>query len=422
MDYDHDVIVCGAGPCGATAAKYLAEGGLDVLIVEKDDFPRDKPCGGGLCPHITDFDYIKETLPGYLECECRRGIIYSESGKYRIDHTSDDVIFYNIRRRRFDHELVKFAEKAGAVLLRGRVAEVVTDGEKATVILSPGRTTWGTTGETGEERTITVKAVIGATGPIDPAARFLRKRNGLPDRFSNDELGTIMVHEFEVGEEFADATYGEERASIIYLKAGGLPGYGWLFSKKSVANIGWGSFTSSMKKISIREEYGKFLERLKKDGWIPDGLTLEKFEGAPLPLKGAAPVTSGERVLIGGDAAGFVSPLSGEGIYYAMMSGKLAAEVLLDAAAKDDFSASSLAAYDTKWKSLWGKDLLALDYIARKLMKYPEHIIRCGEKDEVLQKVMLDIFIGRGSAVELKNRAMKRVARDSLLMPFLKKK
>ncbi len=421
MNFDHDVIVCGAGPCGATAAKYISEGGLDTIMIEKDDFPRDKPCGGGLCPHITEFDHIQRTLSdlpestsdAVLECECKRGIIYSESGKHRIDYLSDEVVFYNIRRKRFDHEVLKYAEKAGAALVKGRVTEVTTDAGKASVTYtSPG----------GEKNTLTARAVIGATGPIDPAAKFLRKKNGFPEKFSNDELGTIMVHEFEVGEAFCDSTFGKERASIIYLKVSGLWGYGWLFSKRSVVNIGWGSYTSTIKSINIRQEYEKFIDRLKRDGWVPDDLTLGKFAGAPLPLKGPGPVSSGERILIGGDAAGFVSPLSGEGIYQAMISGKLAAETLLAAANSDDFSASSMAAYDTKWKNLWEDDMKALSFITRMLMRFPEHIIKCGEIDIKLQRIMLNIFIGRGSAVKLKNMAIRRIIRDTFLLPFVRKR
>ena len=113
---DADFIVCGAGPGGSTASQYLAEKGHSVLLLDKDDFPRDKACGGGLCPHILEFDHVKENLDQFLESVCYRGMIFSPSLKHSIDHRSKTPLFYNIRRKVFDHELVKFAQESGAEL------------------------------------------------------------------------------------------------------------------------------------------------------------------------------------------------------------------------------------------------------------------------------------------------------------------
>ena len=110
----YDTIICGAGPSGTVAARTLAKDGHSVLILDKDDFPRNKPCGGGLCPHITEFEYFFKELPEILESTCQRGVIYSENGKFSADSGILDVVFYNIRRQKFDHKLVQLAQREGA--------------------------------------------------------------------------------------------------------------------------------------------------------------------------------------------------------------------------------------------------------------------------------------------------------------------
>ena len=98
---DYDVIVVGAGPSGSTVAKFLSEKGVKVLLIDKDKFPRDKPCGGGLCEHITEFDYIRERIEknpsDFLESICIRSKIVSPSAKHTNDYLSKTPLFYNIR-------------------------------------------------------------------------------------------------------------------------------------------------------------------------------------------------------------------------------------------------------------------------------------------------------------------------------------
>jgi flavin-dependent dehydrogenase len=131
---NYDVIVVGAGPAGSTAAKFLSEKGAKVLLIDKDKFPRDKPCGGGLCKHITEFDYIREKIEkdssNFLESICVRGKIVSPSTQYTTDYLSETPLFYNVRRKKFDYELVQFAIDAGADFLENcKVKEVFTSQE-----------------------------------------------------------------------------------------------------------------------------------------------------------------------------------------------------------------------------------------------------------------------------------------------------
>ncbi len=404
---DADFIVCGAGPAGSTAAKFLSEKGHSVLLLDKDEFPRDKPCGGGLCPHILEFDYVKENLDDFLESLCTRGMIYSPSLNHSIDHSSDTPLFYNIRRKIFDHQLVKFAIESGAEFRKSLVKGITEDSEKATVTLNDGTE-------------LTAKAVVGATGPYDPIAKYIREKTGLASTWGEDEIGTILVHEFDVPRDFIDDAYGEERKAIIHLQTAGLLqgggyGYGWVFSKNDVLNIGYGGFKKDMKNANMKQLFTNYLNVLKKDGYFPEDLELDTFKGAPLPLKGSIKKTYYNRLLIAGDSAGFVSPISGEGIYYAMDAGRMAAGVLDHSSSTNDFSARSLSNYQKQWYHAWGKDLFILKIFANRLMAWPEAIIRYGMKDELLKKYLVDIFISTQSAYNLKTKISGRVIRNFLL-------
>lgn len=403
---DADFIVCGAGPAGSTASQYLAEKGHSVLLLDKDDFPRDKACGGGLCPHILEFDHVKENLEEFLESVCYRGMIFSPSLEHSIDHHSKTPLFYNIRRKVFDHALVTFAQESGAELKKSHVREVSEDAEKVTVTLADGTQ-------------LTAKGVVGAAGPYDPAGRYLREQHGLPPLWGEDEIGTILVHEFDVPRDFIDEAYGEERTAIIHLQTAGLLkggyGYGWVFSKNDVLNIGWGGFKKEMKGVDRKQLFKDYLDVLKKAGFAPEELELDTFRGAPLPLRGTIPKTYYNRILIAGDAAGFVSPISGEGIYYAMDSGRLAAQALDRASFSNDFTAESLSEYQRLWHDAWGRDISILKIFANRLMAWPEAIIRYGMKDEVLRQYLVDIFISTQSAYELKSKVVSRVVRNFLL-------
>lgn len=403
---DADFIINGAGPAGATAARYLADYGYSVIMIDKDDFPRDKACGGGLCPHILDFDYIRESIDEYLDGVCTRGMIFSPSLENSIDHRSETPLFYNIRRKKFDLTLVKFAQEKGAELKKAQVKSVQETPEEATVVLTDGTE-------------LTAHAIIGATGPYDEVAKYLRDSHGLPSLWQDNEIGTILVNEFDVGSDFIDDVYGEERKALIHLKTANLLdggyGYGWVFSKTNVINIGFGGFKRDMKRVNMRDTFAAYINVLRKDGYVPEDLKLEKFKGAPLPLDGFVKMTYYNRMLIAGDAAGFVSPISGEGIFYAMDSGRIAADILHLAHEKHNYTSEVLSEYQKIWYDAWGKDISILRLFADRLMAWPEALIRFGMKDEVLKKYLVDIFISTRSAYDLRFKVGGRVMKNFLL-------
>lgn len=403
---NYDVIVVGAGPAGSTAAKFLSEKGAKVLLIDKDKFPRDKPCGGGLCKHITEFDYIKEKIEkdssNFLESICVRGKIVSPSTQHTMDYLSETPLFYNIRRGKFDYELVQFAIDAGAEFLENcKVKEVFTTQEKAVVKLV-------------NSKEFSCEVIVGAGGAHGVVAKYLRKKER-PNEKRGKDIGLAVVEEFEVGKEFIDKVYGKERTSVINLKHANLNSYAWVFSKHDILNIGYGGFNDEMKRIDIKKEFKNYLDFLKKNGHLPKWVESKKLKGAPIPFIGSMKKAYSDRVVITGDAAGFVSPLTGEGIHYAMDSGKIASEVISKALEKEDFSARFLKTYQNILVKSWGKDLESLKFFHKMLMKWPEKIVKYGSKDEKLKKIFTNLFIGDINTSRMKWRIISRIVMDFLV-------
>ena len=134
----YDVVVVGTGPAGSTAAKYLAEHAVNVLLLDKQSFPREKPCGGGLPTRVIKrFPYVDKLI----ESISYGSITYSSTLKYKLTIERDRPLLAMIQRTSFDHELVKLAVEKGATFLENKqVVDLKRDTDKITVILQTGET------------------------------------------------------------------------------------------------------------------------------------------------------------------------------------------------------------------------------------------------------------------------------------------
>ena len=232
----YDVVVAGAGPSGATAAYYLAKQGKSVAFVDRAKFPREKACGGGLCVHIEEFDHIINNWDDFLESKCQRGIVYGPEF-LPVDYVSEKPFFYNIRRLQFDNKLVEYAVAEGATLIEGVAVkdfEVLDD--KVVVKL-----------RNGEE--LSGEVIIGAGGSYDLVSKRIREIENMPMNWRDEDIAMALYFEVDVGREFMDEVYGEERISMAHIKYDGLDGYGWSFSKDTVLNVGIGCPRNIIKKL-----------------------------------------------------------------------------------------------------------------------------------------------------------------------------
>jgi geranylgeranyl reductase family protein len=289
-----DAIVVGAGPAGSTAAFCLSRAGARVLLVDRERFPRDKPCGGGLTRRAVrqlpvPVDAVVEDVVDRVEIGFRYG--------KRFERSSKEPLILMTQRRRLDAHL---AEQAAAVGADFR------DGVKATALeLEPDGVTVRFDGSAAS-----AQVVIGADGV-----------NGLTVR----ALGLLESRRHGVALE-GNAPYGDERRfrGRALVDLGTVPGgYAWAFPKGDHVNVGVGGW----------EREGPRLRRHLEEACAGYGLPHEQLSGLRgyrLPMRGPGERPVSGRALAVGDAAGLVDPLSGDGIYEALVSARLAADAALD--------------------------------------------------------------------------------------------
>jgi geranylgeranyl reductase family protein len=295
----HDVVVVGAGPGGSTAARHLARGGLDVLLLDRARFPREKACGGIATPGIVSIvgDEMLEVVEQRTEV-CRFLLDMEPVAEY----TDRTLLF---RRLSFDKLLLDLAGEAGAGVREGAPVHSVDVSvpDRAEVVLEGG------------ER-IAARCVVGADGACSRVARSAGLWRPLRER-----QGNFAVHvEVELPRPRVDDVLGPpdelRRSSYFFV---GLHGAGWAFRKEGGLNVGVGSGT--MGRSDVRSWAERLLEGLGLDGHR------SRLRGGHIP--GAfLPRVSAERVLLVGDAAGAGNPTTGCGIEDAIKTGMLAAGAL----------------------------------------------------------------------------------------------
>ncbi|UCE74553.1 MAG: NAD(P)/FAD-dependent oxidoreductase [Methanomassiliicoccales archaeon] len=405
----YDAVICGAGPSGSTAAKYMAEKGLKVVLLEKKSFPRDKPCGGALRPSIIEeFDYVRDGIKKIPHSICLRAKMYSPSLQNFIEYRPGKAVMYNIQRVHFDAMLADLARRSGAELREN--AEV-----KSVSVKSNGCALQLKNGEEVEGNVI-----LGAGGMHDPVAKYLRKKEGLPERWPRSDIGLGIVKEYEVGEDFIENRFGDEHTAYFHLKPNNLYGYTWTFSQVSSLNIGFGTLWNDAKKVNIKNVFAKYLDFLKKEGLAPETLKLGRPKAGLVPLKGGIKKSYSDRILILGDAAGFATPVGGDGIYFGMCSGRIAADVVEYAIEHNAFEKDTLSRYQEEWYKLWGEDLKAMCYYADKIYDKTERILRYASKDKVLTERCVGLWEGKYKASKMKWKIVARLARDFFVYDVLR--
>lgn len=333
---DYDVIIIGAGPAGSVSAHYLASHQLRVLLVEKQTFPRYKPCGGGLPMHTLEL--LPFDLKPVLHFPAAGGSL-SYKGEPRLRAALEDEFAWLSMRDTLDAFLLEKAQEAGAECINGvRVLDVIEENDRVCVHTSNGR--------------LKSKFLIGADGVNSIVARSL---NLLPDR----QTGTALEAEIEVSEQALQA-----QGKYVLFDFGALPhGYGWIFPKRDHLSVG--VFQARNGKASnLRED----LERFIRCQPVLEQHEILHLQGHHIPLGGKHETLHTRRCLLVGDAANLADPWLGEGIYYAVQSGILAAEALIQAASNPS---CSLASYSLSIKESILKDFRYAERISRMIYKFP---------------------------------------------------
>ena len=328
---DYDVIVVGGGPSGATAAHEIALAGHKVLLLERAF--RIKPCGGAIPPCILgEFD-IPRSL---LKAEIQSARMISPKA-HKVDMPIEGTFVGMVDRDEFDPWLRLRAQRAGADLELAAFKKVEYI-DKSTL-----RVTYVSKDYETETRTATARCVLGADG-----ARSQVAKQGIPKHA--DVPWVLAYHEIVQAPESATEDYDPERCEVWY--QGGLSPdfYAWVFPHGKSASIGVGS---AYKDFSAK----KSVNELRAISGLDTAETIRK-EGAPIPMKPMKRWDDGKALLVSGDAAGVVAPASGEGIYYAMLCGRLSADAIKEFLVTG--KASALRAPRKRFMKLHGRTFLAL--------------------------------------------------------------
>jgi geranylgeranyl diphosphate/geranylgeranyl-bacteriochlorophyllide a reductase len=286
------VIVCGGGPGGSTAAATLAREGVETVLIEKS-FSRIKPCGGAIPPVLVrEFDIPEHLIQRRVDAVA----VYAPSGK-AVKMSINDGYVGMVCREAFDQFLRQRAQAAGAMVVEGRVDQIDATERGATVTcIAPD----------GRRVTLTADAIIGADGANSFVARkFDLHQGGL--------VAAAVQERFALNSETAKRL--NERCEIYYDSRFSPDFYGWVFPKADHVAIGTGT---AIRNANIK----KHMDAFKRHLGVDEAPMLR--EGAPIPLKPYNRWVA-NRVALVGDAAGLVASSSGEGIFYAMKSGQMAA-------------------------------------------------------------------------------------------------
>ncbi len=289
-----DVVVVGGGPAGSTAADILARAGKSVMLLDKAGRP--KPCGGAIPPRlIRDFE-----IPDALLCAKIRAARMVAPSDKEVDMPVEGGFVGMVDRDAFDEFLRERAATHGAVRQKGAYERISRDA---------GGTHVHFTDAEGVERSVATRLVIGADGALSKVARQ-----------EVNAKGTKVVFAYhEIIEAPAPATgFDGARCDVVYNGSISPDFYGWVFPHGKTVSVGSGS---AQKGFSLRQS----VTDLRAKAGL-SGAKLLRREGAPIPMKPLSRWDNGKDVVLAGDAAGVVAPASGEGIYYAMVGGEVAAK------------------------------------------------------------------------------------------------
>ena len=340
MTTGFDAVIVGGGPAGATAARGLARGGARVLVLDRAAFPRNKPCGGGLTTRaLKRFPDLEAALPRISTHLIRRLYMEAPGGASVAVETLQPAVVF-VRRIEFDHLLMTMAREAGAEAAEG--ADITRVSEHASGVRLEAR----------DGRVFEAPIVVAADGVYSTVARRLGFNPGWP----RDRVAIDMMEETPS----ARLRAVDDGTLWVSFAPGSGHGYGYIFPKRGYVNVGVGYVVSSFK-ATVREAphalHEAFVAGLKERGLLEGEADRSCFTPYQVPVGGPLRTTARGRVYLAGDAGGFVNGFSAEGIYFAMVTGDLAARAILDG--------PSPRLYERLWRREIGAEMRDSRFLSR---------------------------------------------------------
>ena len=347
QQYKCDVLVVGAGPTGSMAAKVAAEIGVEVIIIEEHETPGSPVyCAEGLSIGGI-LDGGLEAVPPYVSQQISTARIVAPNGK-TLDMTADNWTGYTLDRQVFDRTLTENAVKAGAKLMtETRATDVIMEGDQIVGVKAL---------KDGEEIEFLAKVVIGADGHWS----IIRRRAGLQRYFSD----YVTCAQYQLGGlDLEDPTINEFYMGTNYAPGG----YAWVFPKsKSVANVGLG----------VRKKHTKAPIEYLKDFCENDprfrNAKILKKNGGICPVSGTLDKIIMDGLILAGDSAGMLVPMTGAGIHSGIEAGKMAGKVAAEAVLEGDVSEKRLNQFRVEFDKYWGRRIRESGKVLEMLDKFED--------------------------------------------------
>jgi geranylgeranyl reductase family protein len=414
---ERPVTIVGGGPAGATAALALARAGVAVRLLDRAAFPRNKPCGGCISMRaLTRFPYLKSALARIGTHLISRLYLEGPDGASVLVE-SDEPAALMIRRMEFDGLLVALAREAGADVVSG--VDIVQARQDDNGVALTSR----------DGRRFTAPMVIAADGVHSIIARRLRMNPGwdasavaldMMEETPRSELRDVdpstlwVAYGYKAAADHAESAEKRKRngSAISARSAVACPeGYAYIFPKRDHVNVGIGYVLSHFRKYIGRAPYAvqrEFVSRLRDRGIVAGDSVRTNFTPFLIPVGGPLRQPARGRVLLAGDAGGFVNGFTAEGIFYAMVSGALAARAVVESAR--DLTRAA-ARYRRACDYEIGAELRDSVLIQRYLFADRRRIARVidgAQRERALTRLILDLAIGRRSYRDVRRRVVAR--------------
>lgn len=375
---EYDVIVVGGGPAGSTAARIIAESGFRVVLIERAGPGRNKACAGGITIRTfeklnLDFhDFARREISGVRVCSPDNSIIEHDYGR-----TAGITVY----REEFDAFLLALAMNAGCEVLTNTTVKDFSRKDSSAQILFE---------KNNVIEKISGKIIIAADGVFST----ISKKAGL-DSYEKNHTGICAQYEMEMKEEDIERLFGN-KIELYFGESFAPCGYGWIFPKRHGVTVGVGVPWPKKKK-----KMGEYLDTFVEKHYVAsrklkNARIIGKTGGA-VPIKGVRGNTYSDNLLVVGDAAGQVSPLTAEGIYYSMVSARIAAKTAIEAVSENDLSGKYLEDYENEWKKEIGADLKFGVWINNLLLsedKRTDYLIHEAGRNRELRIMITDFIMG----------------------------
>src|SRR5918998_851676 len=401
-----DLIVVGAGPGGSATAYHAARTGLSVLLLDRQEFPRDKPCGDGLMPHAAEEislmglgDWLDEPHHGKFSGFS----IYTQTAflRQKVPPTLHGPHGYVVAREETDARLVERAQGAGAEF---------QGGVRATKLLrsTAGNVTGVEVASNGETLYSEAPLVVAADGVGGFAGEGIKAHQNAVARrqyFRNvSGPGRDHLHVFLTKD------MNEKGA-----------GYGWVFYfGDGRANVGAGVSTKTLARTgrNLKDYFDRFLEEPEIANWLEDAEPEGRAKSWSLKMGMWGARRYAQGLMTVGDAASMIHPISGEGVGYAIESGRLAASFAHEAHARRDFSASVLSGYERQLRRQRAREHFAGHALVNLVpnLGMLEPLFKACEKDPEARRALVEGFTGDAPIYSLLKhpRALAMALRDGI--------